>query len=40
MAGDLSSHLYNAWLAELIGQGRAPGLVIVEQHTNVLFEPA
>ncbi|MGO9231695.1 MAG: hypothetical protein ACLQKA_21095, partial [Bryobacteraceae bacterium] len=25
-AGDLGSHIYNAWLAELIRQGRAPGL--------------
>src|SRR5262249_52154204 len=25
-AGDLPSHVYNAWLAQLIGQGQAPGL--------------
>ena len=25
-AGDLSSHIYNAWLAELIAKGQAPGL--------------
>jgi hypothetical protein len=37
-AGDLSSHLYNAWLSILIGEGRAPGLRIVRQHTNVLFD--
>jgi len=37
-AGDLGSHIYNAWLAELIGQGRAPGLSIVPQATNVLFD--
>jgi len=37
-AGDLSSHLYNAWLADLIGQGKAPGLAIVSQRTNVLFD--
>jgi hypothetical protein len=37
-AGDLSSHIYNAWLARLIGGGRAPGLTIVSQHTNVLFD--
>ena len=37
-AGDLGSHIYNAWLAELIGQGRAPGLSIVPQKTNVLFD--
>lgn len=37
-AGDLSSHVYNAWLAQLIRQGRAPGLAIVPQSTNVLFD--
>lgn len=37
-AGDLSSHLYNAWLAERIGAGRAPGLEIAWQNTNVLFD--
>lgn len=37
-AGDLGSHIYNAWLAELIRQGRAPGLSIVPQTTNVLFD--
>lgn len=37
-AGDLSSHIYNAWLAQLIGEGRAPGLAIVPQYTNVLFD--
>ena len=37
-AGDLSSHLYNAWLSTLIEQGRAEGLVIVTQWTNVLFD--
>ena len=36
--GDLSSHIYNAWLAQLIESGRAPGLVIVPQTTNVLFD--
>lgn len=35
---DLSSHLYNAWLSILIGQGKAPGLAIVAQRTNVLFD--
>src|SRR5712692_7518708 len=30
-AGDLASHTYNAWLAQLIGQGQAPGLYIVRQ---------
>jgi hypothetical protein len=37
-AGDLSSHLYNAWLAQLIESGRAEGLVIVRQTTNILFD--
>lgn len=37
-AGDLSSHLYNAWLAELICHGRAPGLTLAHQTTNVLFD--
>ena len=37
-AGDLSSHIYNAWLASLIEQGKADGLVIVNQRTNVLFD--
>jgi len=37
-AGDLGSHVYNAWLADLIGQGKAPGLYLVRQHDNVLFD--
>src|SRR5262245_6281986 len=37
-AGDLSSHIYNSWLAELIAQGKAPGLSIATQTTNVLFD--
>ncbi|HYW47722.1 MAG TPA: hypothetical protein VE959_32940 [Bryobacteraceae bacterium] len=37
-AGDLSSHIYNAWLVRLIEQGRTPGLVVVRQWTNVLFD--
>jgi hypothetical protein len=36
--GDLASHVYNAWLAQLIRQGKAPGLAIVPQSTNVLFD--
>ena len=39
-AGDLSSHIYNAWLASLIEQGKADGLTIVSQRTNVLFDLA
>jgi len=37
-AGDLGSHLYNAWLAQLIRQGKAPGLWIARQWNNVLFD--
>ena len=37
-AGDLASHIYNAWLAQLVGSGQAKGLVIVPQTTNVLFD--
>jgi hypothetical protein len=36
--GDLSSHLYNAWLAQLIGSGQGQGLVLASQFTNVLFD--
>ncbi|HEY2017504.1 MAG TPA: hypothetical protein VGH38_28560 [Bryobacteraceae bacterium] len=35
---DLESHIYNAWLAQLIENGSAPGLAIVSQKTNVLFD--
>jgi hypothetical protein len=38
VASDLGSHLYNAWLAQLIRHGQAPGLWIAPQHTNVLFD--
>jgi hypothetical protein len=37
-AGDLPSHIYNAWLAQLIGRGEAPGLYTVRQWNNVLFD--
>jgi len=37
-AGDLSSHIYNAWLAQLIAKGQLPGLRIAVQTTNVLFD--
>lgn len=37
-AGDLGSHVYNAWLAQLIEQGKAPGLYVVRQWNNVLFD--
>ena len=37
-AGDLASHTYNAWLADLIPQGRAPGLYLARQYNNVLLD--
>jgi hypothetical protein len=37
-AGDLASHVYNAWLVQLIHHGAAPGLWIAHQNTNVLFD--
>jgi len=37
-AGDLGSHVYNAWLAQLIGKGQAPGLYLVNRWDNVLFD--
>jgi predicted membrane protein len=37
-AGDLSSHLYNAWLAIETREGRAPGLELTRQWTNILFD--
>ncbi len=37
-AGDLGSHVYNAWLVQLIHRGQAPGLWIAPQWNNVLFD--
>jgi hypothetical protein len=37
-AGDLASHVYNAWLAQLIAKGQAPGLYLVNRWDNVLFD--
>ena len=37
-AGDLSSHLYNAWLATEIKNGAAPGLAVVSTWTNTLAD--
>jgi hypothetical protein len=37
-SADLSSHIYNAWLASQIDQGKAPGLWISFQSHNVLFD--
>ncbi len=38
VSSDFGSHLYNAWLAQLIRHGQAPGLWLSRQHTNVLFD--
>ena len=37
-AGDLPSHTFNAWLATLIQQGRAPGLYLAGRWHNILFD--
>lgn len=39
-AGDLGSHVYNAWLAQLIERkpDSVPGLLLVRQWNNVLFD--
>jgi hypothetical protein len=37
-AGDLGSHVYNAWLVQLIEKGQAPGLYLAKQWNNVLFD--
>jgi hypothetical protein len=37
---DLASHLYNAWLEQLIKRGRAPGLSLSRQWSNVLYDLA
>jgi hypothetical protein len=38
LAGDLGSHVYNAWLVHLTTNGQATGLWISPQWTNVLFD--
>jgi len=38
VSDDLGSHLYNAWLVQLIHRGQAPGLWIAPQWTNVLSD--
>jgi len=35
---DMASHVYNAWLASLIQHGQAPGLYLVHQWNDVLFD--
>jgi hypothetical protein len=37
-AGDLGSHVYNAWLAQLVEKGQAPGLYIARQWNNVFLD--
>lgn len=37
-AGDLGSHMYNAWLAQLIEHGQVSGLWIERRWNNVLFD--
>jgi hypothetical protein len=37
-AGDLASHTYNAWLAQLIARGDAPGLYLMRQWNNILVD--
>ena len=39
-AGDLASHVYNAWLAQLIEKGQAPGLYLAKRWNNVLVDLA
>jgi hypothetical protein len=38
LAGDLPSHVYNAWLAQLVEQGKAPGVFVVWQWQNAAFD--
>lgn len=37
-AADLASHTYGVWLAQWIEQGKAPGLTLVFQTSNILFD--
>src|SRR6185369_3346965 len=37
-AGDLSSHVYNAWLARQVASGSLPGLAVAPLWTNVLSD--
>src|SRR5271169_6675008 len=38
VAGDLGSHVYNAWLALLVQRGQAPGVWLTNRWNNVLFD--
>jgi hypothetical protein len=37
-AGDLGSHVYNAWLASMAQRGLAPGVFVVHQWNNIAFD--
>jgi hypothetical protein len=37
-AGDLSSHIYNAWLTIQVQRGAVAGLFITHQYTNIAFD--
>jgi hypothetical protein len=37
-AGDLGSHVYNAWLAQLIENHQISGLTVARQWSNILFD--
>src|SRR5258708_33443784 len=37
-AGDLGSHVYNAWLAQLIEHHQISGLTVARQWSNILFD--
>jgi hypothetical protein len=37
-AGDLGSHIYNAWLAQLAEGQQISGVIVVRQWSNVLFD--
>jgi hypothetical protein len=37
-AGDFATHVYNAWLASLIAQGKVHGLSLAGQPYNILFD--
>ena len=37
-AGDLSSHIYNAWLVNRVQHDSVPGLFITHQYTNIAFD--
>src|SRR5262245_291245 len=37
-SADLSSHIYNVWLAQLVHDGAAPGLWLAPQTNNFLFD--